>query len=277
MKKRKLTEEESNVILEKGTEAPFTGEYWNHFEQGVYLCRQCDAPLYLSNSKFRAQCGWPSFDDELPGAVERRMDPDGKRTEIICASCEGHLGHVFKGEQYTEKDTRHCVNSLSIRFLGAERAVFASGCFWGTQYHLDRTEGVLFTRAGYIGGSVEHPTYEQVCAGDTGHVEAVEVFFDPKRTSYERLAKLFFETHDPTQIDGQGPDIGSQYRSKIFYDDEQQHSIAQRLIEEMENRGLSVATVLEPMQPFWPAEELHQHYYDDKGSGPYCHVYTKRF
>jgi methionine-R-sulfoxide reductase len=115
-KYKPLTPEEERVILNKGTESPFTGELLNEKSQGVYTCKQCDAPLYRSESKFDAMCGWPSFDDEIEGAVERVTDADGRRTEIICANCKGHLGHVFEGENYTSKNTRHCVNSVSMNF-----------------------------------------------------------------------------------------------------------------------------------------------------------------
>ena len=277
-----LTPEEKRVIVDKGTEAPFTGRYYKHNEAGTYVCRQCGAPLYRSSDKFDAGCGWPSFDDEIPGAVKRTIDADGRRTEITCARCGAHLGHVFAGEGFTPKNTRHCVNSVSLVFEPAkkeqtETAIFAGGCFWGVEYMLWKVPGVLKVESGYIGGTTENPTYEEVCSHRTGHAEAVRVVFDPAKVSYETLARLFFEIHDPTQENGQGPDLGDQYRSEIFYTSPAQQATAERLIAELRRKGYDVVTQVTPAGRFWPAEDYHQRYYERKGTQPYCHAYTKRF
>ena len=160
---------------------------------------------------------------------------------------------------------------------GMEVAYVASGCFWGTEYYLQKAGGVVSTTVGYTGGHVENPTYKQVCTGTTGHYEAAEVVFDPAKTSYEEVLKLYFETHDPEQSNGQGPDIGPQYRSAVFYTNESQKATAEKLIAQLEAKGYQIATVVLPFEKFWPAEDYHQDYYDHKGSTPYCHKYTKRF
>ncbi|MBN1895569.1 bifunctional methionine sulfoxide reductase B/A protein [bacterium] len=283
MKQKPLTREEERVILHKGTEAPFTGEYVDHHEKGTYVCRQCGAALYKSEDKFESHCGWPSFDDEIEGAVKRVPDRDGMRTEIVCAKCGGHLGHVFLNEGFTSKNTRHCVNSISMDFIPAasaaaeETAVFAGGCFWGVEHHFAGKKGVISTEVGYTGGHTQNPTYEEVCSHGTGHAEALKVVFDPSQTSFEELAKLFFEIHDPTQVNRQGPDIGDQYRSQIFYQSESQKKTAEKLIRILVEKGLRIATKLTKAGEFWKAEDYHQDYYEKTGKQPYCHVYTKRF
>lgn len=157
------------------------------------------------------------------------------------------------------------------------RAIFASGCFWGTEYYLQKAAGVLRTTCGYIGGHVDRPTYKQVCTGTTGHAEAVEVIFDPSITDFETLARLFFETHDPTQVDRQGPDVGTQYRSGIFFVDEGQRETAERLVALLVAKGLDVATEITPAGPFWSAEAYHQDYYTQTGRLPYCHAFRPLF
>jgi peptide methionine sulfoxide reductase msrA/msrB len=289
----KLTPEEEYVIVQKGTEAPFSGKYLNNKEPGIYVCKRCGAPLYRSSDKFDGHCGWPSFDDEISGAIKRVPDPDGYSTEIICANCGAHLGHIFTGEGLTKKNIRHCVNSISLVFLPAAKAdandpndpnskpstkaYFAGGCFWGVDYWLKSAPGVISVTAGYMGGTTKNPTYTQVCTGTTGHAETVEVVSDPNKTNYEDLAKLFFEIHDPTQRNRQGPDIGYQYRSAVFYADQQQKQIAERLIEQLKKKGLEVVTSVEPAKEFWPAEDYHQDYFGKTGGAPYCHFRTKRF
>ncbi len=282
MKYNQLTPEEENVIINKGTERPFSGKYDKHFDKGTYTCKRCSAPLYQSDDKFDSSCGWPSFDDEISGAVKRIPDKDGQRTEIICANCDAHLGHVFLGEGFTDKNTRHCVNSISMNFIPAsetntEKAYFAGGCFWGVEHFFLNTKGVLSTSVGYIGGHKQNPTYQEVCSGITGHVEVVEVSFAPSIVSFEDLTKLFFEIHDPTQINRQGPDIGAQYRSAIFYNNEEQRTISEKLIKILEDKGYEIATDLIKSTTFWEAEDYHQEYYEKNGKLPYCHVYQKRF
>ncbi len=157
------------------------------------------------------------------------------------------------------------------------KAYFAGGCFWGVEYHFQNKEGVERTRVGFMGGFIEKPTYEQVSHEETGHAEVVEVQYDPDVVTYEELSKLFFEIHDPTELDRQGPDIGKQYCSVIFYMDDEQRAIAEKLIQILKDKGLDVVTKLEKASSFWEAEEEHQQYYEKNGKEPYCHFYEKRF
>lgn len=283
IKTKSLSPSALNVIQNKGTEYPFTGDYNDFDEPGTYLCRQCGLALFRAQTKFHSGCGWPSFDAEIPGAVITEKDADGRRSEILCARCKAHLGHVFKGEGFTAKNTRHCVNSISLDFIpnleveDTEEAIFAAGCFWGVEYYLKKLPGVLKTEVGYIGGNKTSPTYQEVCNGNTGHLEAIRVVYDPKKISYKDLVKYFFEIHDPTQNNGQGPDLGEQYLSAIFYFDDAQKNTSQELIKELTQKGYKVATKLFPVSVFWPAEEYHQDYYTKTNKLPYCHHYIKRF
>ncbi|MEI7748826.1 MAG: bifunctional methionine sulfoxide reductase B/A protein [Chlorobiaceae bacterium] len=284
MSYNQLTPDEERVIVQKGTEMPGSGKYYLNKESGTYLCRRCDTPLFRSSDKFDSGTGWPSFDDAIEGAVRQITDADGRRTEIVCANCDAHLGHVFFREGLTGKNVRHCVNSISLSFLPettsavvTQKAIFAGGCFWGVEYHFKKVKGVLSVTSGYTGGIIDNPSYKQVCSGKTGHAEAVEIEFDAAQVSYETLAKLFFEIHDPTQRNRQGPDIGTQYRSAIFYADEEQKRVAEKLIGELRSKGYQVVTSVEKAGIFWYAEEYHQDYYQKTGHQPYCHIYQKRF
>jgi len=293
-----LTETERRIIRDKGTERAFTGQYWNTFDPGTYVCRQCGAALYRSDSKFASECGWPSFDAEIPGAVKRQPDADGMRTEILCAACGAHLGHVFLGEGFTPRNTRHCVNSASLVLrppTGTEKtpeatpkdgavptsstqtAIFAGGCFWGVEYYFRQIKGVKSAVSGFTGGTTKNPTYEQVCTGRTGHAEAVRVEFFPAEVSYEKLARLFFEIHDPTQFNRQGPDVGTQYRSGVFYADAEQKAVAERLIADLRARGYDVVTEVTPASEFYPAEAYHQDYQGKHPGHPICQRPVARF
>lgn len=283
LKTPSLMPEIRRIIRDKATEYPFTGEYDKKDVAGSYLCRQCGLALFRSQTKFHSGCGWPSFDEEIKGTVAQFLDADGMRSEIVCARCHAHLGHVFHGEKLTAKNTRHCVNSASLDFvpdttvLDTEEVILAAGCFWGVEYYFKKLDGVLKTQVGYIGGAKNNPTYEEVCSGNTGHVEAIRIVYDTKKLNFTDVVKYFFEIHDPTQRDGQGPDLGEQYISVIFYYDEKQKNIAEELIQQLEAKNMSIATQLIPVSIFWPAEEYHQDYYEKTKKAPYCHHYVKRF
>ena len=279
-----LNEFESYVIEDKGTERPWTGKYTNLKEDGTFICKKCGQALFKSEDKFDSNCGWPSFDDEIPGSIIRIPDTDGQRTEIVCSNCGGHLGHVFEGEGFTSKNIRHCVNSVSIDFVDDElqkgryeTAILAGGCFWGVEYYLQQMDGVESVVSGYTGGHVKNPSYREVTTGRTGHAEAVKVVFDPEKVSYEEIVRMFLEIHDPTQLNRQGPDMGEQYRSGIFFMNEYQRETAQKLLNILRDKGYDIVTELTKADEFYEAEKYHQDYYFEKGSLPYCHGYVKRF
>ncbi len=158
-----------------------------------------------------------------------------------------------------------------------ETAYLAGGCFWGVEYYLEKIPGVTSVVSGYMGGHTDNPTYHEVCSGTTGHLETVEVRFDPSQVSYETILRRFFEIHDPTQANGQGPDIGEQYLSAVFYTSPEQKRVADKLIGILKSRGYQVVTAVRPATRFWPAEAYHQDYYRRTGKQPYCHVPIPRF
>jgi peptide methionine sulfoxide reductase msrA/msrB len=268
-----------------GTERPFSGKYNDFWDKGVYLCAGCGTPLFLSETKYEHGTGWPSFTAPVDEKnLDYRDDYSllSKRIEVRCAACGSHLGHVFDdGPEPTF--LHYCVNSASLDFKpGAaarpggpetstaqtETATLAAGCFWGVEHKLGKIPGVVATVVGYTGGTTAHPTYEEVCTDRTGHAEAVQVTFDPERLSYPDLLRQFFSIHDPTQVNRQGPDRGTQYRSAIFYHGEAQRDAARRVMEELESSGnykKRLATELVPASAFYRAEEYHQKYYEKHG------------
>lgn len=275
-----LTPEEERVIVHKGTEAPFSGKYDKFFEEGMYVCRRCSTPLYTSNNKFDSGCGWPSFDQEIPGAVKHVQDPDGMRMEIICNKCGAHLGHVFKGEKLTPKNVRHCVNSVSLMFLPKKKnddeiIVFGGGCFWCIEAVFQMLKGISSVASGYAGGEKPNPTYKEVCSGATEHAEVVKVLFDSTIIKLDDLLAVFFAMHDPTTRNRQGNDVGTQYRSVIFYTTAEQKQIIESFIKKLESEKTfeaPIVTQVLPLPIFYPAEEYHQNYYRSNAQQGYCQV-----
>ncbi len=283
--KAALTPEQFDVMRKCGTERPFTGKYNDFWGKGVYACAACGSPLFLSTAKYEHGTGWPSFTTPADEKnLEYRDDYSllVKRVEVRCANCGAHLGHVFDdgpGPTFLH----YCINSAALEFrpeeaaagaegparaAATETATFAAGCFWGVEHKLAQVKGVVSTVVGYTGGKTVNPTYEQVCTDRTGHAEAVQVTFDPARLSYEALVRRFFEIHDPTQVNRQGPDRGSQYRSAVFYHSQAQKEAALRVLDDLKKSGRykkRLATEVVPAGVFYKAEEYHQKYFEKHG------------
>ncbi|MFZ4076564.1 MAG: bifunctional methionine sulfoxide reductase B/A protein [Legionellaceae bacterium] len=278
-----LTPWAQRVVCAGATEAPHSGRYSAETLNGTYLCRRCGLALFRADSQFDSGCGWPSFDVNVDGAVKERPDSDGRRIEIRCQRCDAHLGHVFDGEGFTENNRRFCVNSVALDFvknaavMDTEEAILAGGCFWGVAYYLGLVPGVLSVEAGYTGGQTLEPSYEDVCTDTTGHYEAVRVLYDVRLTTYSAVLKRFFEIHDPTQANGQGPDLGFQYRSAVFCYNEDQQREVRRQLALLTLKHYTVVTEVLQAQIFWPAEGYHQDYYLRHKKQPYCHRPVLRF
>jgi peptide methionine sulfoxide reductase msrA/msrB len=283
--KTALTPEQYDVMRKCSTEAPFSGKYNDFWEKGVYICAGCGTPLFLSEAKYEHGTGWPSFAAPVEEkSLEYRDDYSllSKRIEVRCAVCGAHLGHIFD-DGPAPTFLHYCVNSAALDFkpeaqpitagreteaAATETATFAAGCFWGVEHKLGKVPGVVSTVVGYTGGKTVNPTYEEICTDRTGHAESVQVSFDPKRIGYADLVRQFFKIHDPTQVDRQGPDHGTQYRSAIFFHSEAQREAARRVMDEVERSGQykkRLATELVPASAFYKAEEYHQKYFEKHG------------
>lgn len=288
-----LTKLQFEVTQNCGTEPPFDNEFWNHKESGIYVDIISGEPLFSSIDKFDSGTGWPSFSRPIePENIVEMIDHSHhmQRVEVSSRNAQSHLGHVFN-DGVADASLRYCINSASLKFIpnaelarqgydqylhlfNLEKAILAGGCFWGMEELLRKLPGVISTKVGYIGGNIDNPTYELVKTGTTGYAEAVEVVYDTTILSYNRLLEFFFQIHDPTTLNRQGNDSGTQYRSAIFLLNSQQQQIAGQVINMINDSGKwsgKVVTELNNAGRFYPAEEYHQSYLQHYPQGYSCH------
>lgn len=273
------------VAREADTERAFTGKMWQSETKGTYYCAACGLKLFKSEQKFVSSCGWPSFfEQENKNSVVFKDDNSYgmKRTEALCGRCNSHLGHLFDdGPEPTGK--RYCMNAISLDFVpdgvtsttgNLETIVLGGGCFWCVEAVYENLEGVKSVYSGYAGGTVENPSYEEVCTGRTGAAEVVEITYDKSKTNLDEIFQVFFTVHDPTTLNRQGADAGTQYRSAIFYKNENEKKVAENLIAALNEKVFSnkIVTTLEPLQKFYKAESYHQGYYQNNKNQPYCQM-----
>lgn len=273
--KAQLSEEEYRITRLKGTERAHSSEMCSLFEPGLYACVCCDTLLFDGQQKFESGTGWPSFTQPVSdNSVAYYADNayGMRRIEALCNTCQAHLGHVFP-DGPAPSGLRYCMNAVSLKKVKNqyEKATFGGGCFWCTEAIFDQLKGVLKVESGYSGGKNINPTYREVCSGSTGHAEVVQVTYDPELISYDDLLRIHLSTHNPTTLNQQGADWGTQYRSVIFANDQKQIETAGKIIQEMKPTfEKEIITEVKPLQAFYKAEEHHQNYYSSNPEKAYC-------